>query len=305
MGPIGPMGPRNPILFDDPQVLDPGEESPSLRQQKRPENRKHRPRWRFPFRPRKVISWLVVLSGLSYAAWAVVHFLRNDPHFFLAAVHVQGGQYVAQSMVHEKFSLDHGQSVFRIPLGERRAEIEQIPWVRSAALARVLPNQLVVFLEERVPVVFAWTDEGVFLVDEEGVLLDYPREAHFTLPVVRGLSDQEPAEERRAKMQLFMALKKDLDRGGDAWSETISEVDVSDLRDARVVVADSAGAILLHLGRERFRNRYGTYENHIGQWKQKFANIQSIDLRYDGQVVLNADSPASVASHTDLRQSSP
>ena len=299
------MGPRNPILFDDPQVLDQGEESPSLRQQKRPETRKHRPRWRFLRPPRKAFFGLVVLGAVAYAAWAVVHFLQNDPHFFLAAVRVQGVKYVAQSMVQEKFSLDQGQSVFRIPLGERRAEIEQIPWVQSAVLARVLPNQLVVFLKERVPVAFAWTDEGVFLVDAEGVLLDYPREAHFTLPVVRGLSDQEPAEERRAKMQLFMALKKDLDRGGDAWSEAISEVDVSDLRDARVVVADSAGAILLHLGRERFRDRYLTYEDRIGQWKQKFANIQSIDLRYDGQAVLNADSPTSVTSHSNLRQSSP
>ncbi|MBI1956739.1 MAG: FtsQ-type POTRA domain-containing protein [Acidobacteria bacterium] len=299
------METSNPIQFDDPQVLGQGEESPSLRQQKRPETRKHRPRWRLLRHPRKVLFGLVVLGAIAYAAWAVVHFLRNDPHFFLAAIHVQGGKYVAQSMVQEKFSLDRGQSVFRIPLGERRAEIEQIPWVRAAALARVLPNQLVVFLEERVPVAFAWTDEGVFLVDAEGVLLDYPPQTHFTLPVVRGLSDQEPAEERRAKMQLFMALQKDLNRGGDAWSEAISEVDVSDLRDARVVVADSAGAILLHLGRERFRDRYETYENHIGQWKQKFANIQSIDLRYDGQVVLNADSPTSLTSHSALRQSSP
>ncbi|MBI3894933.1 MAG: FtsQ-type POTRA domain-containing protein [Acidobacteria bacterium] len=298
------MEARNPIPFDDPQVLDQEDGSASLRQQKRPKG-KSRPRRRFPFSSRKVFLWLVALGGVVYATGALARFVQSDSRFALAGVRVHGGQYAAQSMLQEKFFSDQGRSVFRIPLEERRAEIEQIPWVRSAALARVLPNQLVVFLEERVPVAIAWTEEEIVLVDQEGVLLDYPPKTHFTLPVVRGLSEQESSEVRRVKMQLFIALKKDLDREGDPWREAISEVDLSDPRDARVVVADSAGAILLHLGHEHFLDRYLSYENHIGQWKQKFANIQSIDLRYEGQVVLNADTPPSAIRYSDFRQPAP
>ena len=56
-----------------------------------------------------------------------------------------------------------------------------------------------------------------------------------------------------------------------------------------MVVADSAGAVLLHLGNEDFLSRYLLYASQVGQWKQKFANVRSVDLRFEGQVVINAD----------------
>jgi cell division protein FtsQ len=116
-----------------------------------------------------------------------------------------------------------------------------------------------------------------------------PPQASFTFPVVRGVAAEESPAERRAKMELFVAMRSDLDRGEGRLSDAISEVDLSDPQDARVVVADSAGAVMLHLGNEDFLSRYLLYASQAGQWKQKFANVRSVDLRFEGQVVINAD----------------
>lgn len=302
--PTEPTRPTETILLDEPQILEQAAESPVLRPQKRSERRRNRSRPRWLRRP-KLLFGLAGLALALYVMWTAVFFARTDPRFALAAIHVEGNKYAPRSAIQEKLSSDHGQGIFRIPLESRRAEIEKIPWVRSATVARVLPNQIVIFLEERVPVALAWADEGVYLVDEEGVLLDIPPGSGLQVPLIRGLSEREPAEQRRAKMHVFVALRNDLASQSDAWSNAISEVDLSDVRDVKVVVADAAGAILLHLGRERFRDRYDTYSNHIGEWKRKFVNIQSVDLRYEGQVVLNADSAAAISSHTVVPQSTP
>ena len=90
-------------------------------------------------------------------------------------------------------------------------------------------------------------------------------------------------------MKLFMELMNDLDRREANLRDQISEVDLSNPQNARVIVADDSGAVLLHLGREDFLPRYLLYASQIDQWQEKFANVRSVDLRFEGQVVINSN----------------
>jgi len=47
----------------------------------------------------------------------------------------------------------------------------------------------------------------------------------------------------------------------------------------------------VHLGPGDFLPRYKLYVAHITEWRQQFPNLQSVDLRYEGQVVVNPDKP--------------
>ena len=239
---------------------------------------------------------LAVLAVLGGAAWSMTRVVLSNPYFFLASVELQGAKFVAKSQVEDQFVSDRGRSLLRVPLEERRQAIEQIPWIRSAAVTRVFPDRIAVALAERIPVAFVWTADGIALLDEEGVILDLPPDADFKFPVVRGVTEDQSPEERGARMKLFMEMIEDLNRSAGALIAGISEVDLSDPQDARVIVADGSGAVLLHLGREDFLVRYMLYASQIGQWQQKFANVRSVDLRFEGQVVINADSQAPARS---------
>jgi cell division protein FtsQ len=46
---------------------------------------------------------------------------------------------------------------------------------------------------------------------------------------------------------------------------------------------------VVHLGASDFLQRYKLYVGHIAEWRQQFPNLQSVDLRYEGQVVVNPD----------------
>ena len=41
-----------------------------------------------------------------------------------------------------------------------------------------------------------------------------------------------------------------------------------------------------------FLPRYKLYVSHIAEWRQQFQNVQSVDLRYEGQVIVNPDKTA-------------
>ena len=72
----------------------------------------------------------------------------------------------------------------------------------------------------------------------------------------------------------------------------LSEVDLSDPEDIKVTANEGGGTLLIHLGGSNFLERYKLYVSHIGEWRQQFQNLQSVDLRYEGQIIVNPDKQA-------------
>ena len=66
-------------------------------------------------------------------------------------------------------------------------------------------------------------------------------------------------------------------------------MDLSDPEDVKVIAADSNGDVLVHLGSANYLQRYKTYVTHVQQWRQQFDKLESVDLRYDGQIIVNPD----------------
>ena len=232
--------------------------------------------------------------AFCWAVFLLVRHVESDARFRLHSIELRGGKFVSALEVEEVFFPDRDQSIYLIPLDERRREVERIPWVRSATVARVLPDHVAVTVEERAPVAFLWTRRGIALVDGEGVILDTPEQSQWTFPVLRGVSEQEPVEKRKARMERYLKLRDALGQQKGEMPPEISEVDLADAADLAVVVTDAYGAVRLHLGEERFPDRYETYRSHIAEWRQQFNAIQSIDLRYEGQVVIQSSVPTTL-----------
>ena len=67
-------------------------------------------------------------------------------------------------------------------------------------------------------------------------------------------------------------------------------VDLADPDDAKVLTNDPQGEVLVHLGSSNYLDRYKVYVSHVQQWRQQFDKLESVDLRYDRQIVVNPDS---------------
>ena len=47
--------------------------------------------------------------------------------------------------------------------------------------------------------------------------------------------------------------------------------------------------MLVELGSSDFLKRYQTYVSHVQEWRQQFQKLESVNLRYDNQVIVNPD----------------
>ncbi len=261
--------------------------------------RPHRPWWR----PRTKEGRILLLSAatLSLVALAVAGYLLRrhilaDPDFVLAAssdVQVTGASDLSRNQLLPVFTQDIGKNLLTVPIGERRRQLEQVSWVERATVMRVLPNQIRVNVVERTPIAFVRQtadDPRVGLVDAGGVLLTMPAELmaqhHYSFPVVTGIDARDPLAERQKRMAVYQRLVRELDSGPTRLSAQISEIDLRDASDARVLMPEPGGDILAHFGADHFLERFQTYEQHIGEWRQQYPRLATVDLRYDQQVIL-------------------
>jgi cell division protein FtsQ len=209
-------------------------------------------------------------------------------------VEISGVHNASRAHVMEIAGADIGRNIFFVPLDERQRQLEKIPWVESATVMRILPNRIAVDIQERTPVAFVQIGPRVSLIDANGVIMGMPADRHtkYSFPVIHGISDTEPLSSRAAAMKIYNRMAAELDSGGKdgaQYTRQISEVDLSDPEDVKVMADEGGGALLIHLGASNFLDRYKLYLAHISEWRQQFQNLQSVDLRYDGQIIVNPD----------------
>ena len=240
--------------------------------------------------------WSAILAT-ACAAYYGIRFLLFSPRVAFSdpyQMEIAGNQFVGRAAITEEFTPDLGKSILRVPLESRRRQIEAIPWVQEAAVERTLPNRIRVEVTERAPVAFLRTGNELQLVDASGVLLERPLEASFHFPVVSGFDDTTPIADRKERMTLFVEFMKEIELAHPGASEQVSEVDFSDAQDVRAMLADLPGLegqypIRVHFGNGDFVNKYHLLTENLAQWRASAGRVESVDLRFSRQVVVNPE----------------
>ena len=280
--------------IDDARLvdLDVNEESPFLRGQKRvsarrsslPKKTASRLLWAL------VAAFLMCVGGIGVAA--LYHYGERSWRFRVESsdnIEVTGMQNVTKAQIMEVMGADIGRNIFFIPLAQQKAQLEQVPWVESASVMRFVPNRLKVEIHERTPVAFARVGPRMALIDAGGTLMELSPKHKFSFPVILGMNPGEPLSTRAPRMKIYSEMVSQLDGSGAHYSQDLSEVDLSDLEDLKVRVNNPAGDVLVHLGSSDYLRRYKIYVTHAQAWRQQFQKLESVDLRYENQIIVNPD----------------
>jgi len=252
------------------------------RASKTAETKKGRSRWR---------TWVwtivagVVCVSTGMAALRVRRFALDDPQFRLPrdrqdALTITGLHYASKAKVQRVFATDFGQSIFSVPIDERRRRLLAIDWVEGASVLRIWPDRLSVQIRERRPVAFVFLRSGVLLIDRQGVLLDPPSQAQFTFPVLSGVREDETDEQRRERVRAMLRVQDDL----GYLAKDVSEVNVADTENIRIVAQVEQRALELIVGDTNFARRYQNFLNHYPEIRKRSPEVKTFDLRMDDRI---------------------
>lgn len=221
------------------------------------------------------VCLLICLAILGYMGLQSV---TASKFFHVKSVSVSGTDRASKTDIERiAASMSEGSGVWNADLAEIRAKLEKLPFVKTAAVSRALPDGLTVSVVERVPIAVVSLANGPMLVDAEGVLLARPNEREEGLPVVLKGWDEAKSEK---------AYKENLDRVKmyqrmiGEWKELgllqrVESVHLGDLRSPKAVTQDSGFAVTIEVGRDSFGQHL---KNGIGAIAGKGDQFEGVNL---------------------------
>ena len=245
---------------------------------------RRRRHWRTLVKP--IVGYGLLGLAVAYAVYrgslvaAHAHVLQID------RIVVQGNERLSNGEVLAVLSGLRGESLVWTNLDAWRKRLLASPWVLDASLRRSLPSTVEVTVWERQPVSLARLNGEMYLVDDRGVLIDEygPRYADLDLPIVDGLAappSDDGAMTDAARAGLAARVIASL-RAKPEVAKRLSQVDVSDLHNATVILDGDAAVI--QLGEEQFLQRLQSYLDLASALRQRVPEIDYVDVRFDDRI---------------------
>ena len=251
------------------------------------------------------VSWPKA-AGVVAGVAIVVYGLNRGTKLLLSAdalavrrIAVAGNSRLSTGEVLALLDGLEGTNMMSADLEGWRQRLLASPWVADAALRRVLPGTVDVVVSERSPLGIGRIGERLYLIDERGEVIDEwgPLYKDLDLPIIDGLA-AAPAKGGlvdQDRSALVSRLLTSLQERPDL-SARVSQIDVSDARDAAVILdGDTA---LVRLGDERFVERLQTYLDIQRVLRERVPDIDYVDLRFDQRVYVRPQGQASAVRVT-------
>jgi cell division protein FtsQ len=189
---------------------------------------------------------------------------------------------------------DFPPNILHIDLQQLKTRLEKETWARHVEIRRVLPSDLVIYVQERSPSVILEFHNELMVADQDGTMLGRydPAFGKLDMPVFKGVRGEDfenyrlYQEENVARIQQGIAMLSEIDGGMPGYTKRISEVDISDPENLKIMLVDDTAEI--YLGGDDFLKRFRTFINNMGEYqklKNQFSEFASIDLRYKGEIV--------------------
>jgi cell division septal protein FtsQ len=264
--------------------------------------KRSRKRWTWRRVVQPFVVYFSIAALLAYGCYrtsivaAHAHVLQVD------RIVVKGNERLSRGEVLAVLTGLRGESLLFTDLDVWRKRLLASAWVRDAALHRSLPSTIEVVISERQPVGLGRINGDLFLIDERGGVIDQygPQYADLDLPIIDGLAASPGdtgmilmTDDARADLaaRVIAAMK-----AKPAVARRLSQIDVSDVHNATVIVSGDAATI--QLGDDQFLRRLDSYLQVAAALHERVADIDSVDVRFDDRIYVR---PAEKKKKTGAR----
>ncbi len=145
--------------------------------------------WR-DIRWRTTAGATTALALAGYVAYQAAGFVMSTEALTVTRITVSGNTRLSRGEVLSLLDGLQGTNMVTVDLEDWRERLMASPWVSNAAMRRVLPGTVDVFIAEREPIGIGRIGPSLYLIDQRGDVIDEfgPNYADFDLPIIDGLA---------------------------------------------------------------------------------------------------------------------
>lgn len=229
-------------------------------------------------------KYVAVSAVLLFMGFRIAAFVSSSPLLAISRIEPVGNRRLSRETVDALVGGLRGENILFADLDEWRTKVRSSAWVREVTFRRALPSTVEVHVQERTPVAVGRLGTRLFLVDDEGHVIDEygPHYGDLDLPIVDGLqastSDQTLDQTRlELAIRLIGSLKQK-----PAIAKRLSQVNVSDVHNATILLDEDSAE--LRVGESHFLERVESYLTLSSALRQRVPVMDYVDLRFDGRV---------------------
>jgi cell division septal protein FtsQ len=238
----------------------------------------------------KVGAFLLILAFML----SVFVYAYTSEKFNLRQVTFYGCKELNKRELEEVIRKDFPANILRIDLQKLKERLEKETWAKRVEIRRVLPSDLIIYVEERTPSVILELHGELMVADQDGTMLGRydPRFGKLDVPVFKGVlgDDAEDCklyqEENATRIHQGLVMLSQIEAGLPHATQKISEVDISDPENLKILLVDDTAEV--YLGEKDYLKRFRTLMSNLGEYqklKDQYTEFVSIDVRFDNQIV--------------------
>ena len=236
-----------------------------------------------------LIISVALMAALAALGFAFYQNAAGSDFFSVRNVDIRGNERTPAADIRRIVGTEvEKPGVWNADLAGIKLKIEKFPFVKSAAVSRVLPAGIRVDVVERVPEAIVHLSAGNYLVDGEGVVLAAVQPSDKSFPFVMQGWDESKTEKAGPDNVLRIKLYKKM---VDEWKQFdlvshVKEVNLTNLREPVAVVSDSGRLISISLAKDNLGKSLRTAIEAVSG---KGTKIKSVDAEGVSPVITYLD----------------
>jgi cell division septal protein FtsQ len=242
----------------------------------------------------KSIGKLSSLLLMAVFMLLIFVYAYTSEKFSLRNVTFFGCKELDQKQLEQIVRQNFPTNILRIDLHRLKNRIEKETWARNAEIRRVLPSDLLIYIQERTPRLILEMQGELMIADADGILLDKysPRYGKLDAPVIKGIlgenaeSYRQYQEENTARIRQALDMLSEIESGSPLYTRNISEIDVSDKKNLKIMLVDDTADI--YLGNKDYLKRFKNLMDKLSDYqklKGEYDDIPIVDLRFDDKII--------------------
>jgi len=239
-------------------------------------------------------------------------FVSHSPRFNLARIYVQGNHKVSEKEIKEKAQIELGTNIFHMNLGMIENLVKEDKRIKEVWAKRILPNQLLIEVEEKKPALWINLPEGLFGLSQDQEVIPLEEEDfNQDLPVVTGLTFSSDFGKENLKTKpyewwpnkkakLALDFYKILSEQDSSFMKLISEISLSD--ESNLVFYLIPYGTQVNMGKGNLKKKFKRVKAFL-DYEGRTEDLTCLDLRFKDQVVVKKSLPDLIPADSGYSQS--
>ncbi len=242
----------------------------------------------------KIFAKFSIVLLITFFLASIFVYAFTSERFRVHAVIFHGCKQTKPKQLESIIRKDFPTNILRIDLGRLKTRLEKEPWIRKVEIRRILPSDLILYIQERSPSAILEINGELMIADMEGALLDAydPQYGKLNTPVLKGFVGKDAAgyrqnyQENAARIRQALDMLSEIESGSPSYAGNISEIDISDPNNLKIFLVDDSAEI--YLGEKDYLKRFQKLMDNLNTYqevKSQNSDIASVDLRFAGKIV--------------------